>query len=219
MVFNRSNSVTYAGTISGNGSVTKQGSGKLTLTGNSNTFSGTTIVVAGELAVTGSLGNSDVTIQNGASLSGTGSINSATFEPGATYVAKIALNDSSEYLTVNASTSLTPATLLITAEAGTYTVGNTYTVLQGFIPANTAFNSVSVTGASLSYKVNYSYGAGGNVRLTIKSPVIPESTVSGNANIVARYLNTHAPTSLRETLIKLPSDQLTKALNELSPAA
>ena len=50
VVFNRSDAVTYAGTISGNGSLTKQGGSSLTLTGN-NTYSGLTTVSGGTLAI------------------------------------------------------------------------------------------------------------------------------------------------------------------------
>jgi len=50
LVFNRSNAVTYAGSISGSGAVTKQGSGVLTLTG-SNSYSGLTTVAGGAVNI------------------------------------------------------------------------------------------------------------------------------------------------------------------------
>ncbi|MCU0791688.1 MAG: autotransporter-associated beta strand repeat-containing protein [Opitutaceae bacterium] len=50
LAFNRSNNVTFAGVISGAGSVVKNGSGNLTLTGD-NTYSGGTTVNAGTLIV------------------------------------------------------------------------------------------------------------------------------------------------------------------------
>jgi len=67
LVFNRSNALTYSGTISGTGSVEKSGAGTLTLTG-TNTYTGSTAVNSGTLnlvvanaisshtAVTGSAG-------------------------------------------------------------------------------------------------------------------------------------------------------------------
>ena len=56
LVFNRSNALTYAGLISGTGTVTKIGAGTLTLTGD-NTYTGATTISAGTL----SLGNGGTT--------------------------------------------------------------------------------------------------------------------------------------------------------------
>ena len=50
LIFNRSNDITYAGVISGNGTVTKLGDQTLTLTGN-NTYTGPTTVSAGILQI------------------------------------------------------------------------------------------------------------------------------------------------------------------------
>lgn len=50
LAFNRSDNVTYAGVISGNGAVTKQGAGKLTLTAQS-TYTGNTTVTGGILEI------------------------------------------------------------------------------------------------------------------------------------------------------------------------
>lgn len=50
LVFNRSNDITYAGTISGTGTLEKRGAGTLTLTG-ANSYTGTTTVTAGTLQI------------------------------------------------------------------------------------------------------------------------------------------------------------------------
>ena len=76
LIFNHSDALTYSGVISGNGSLAKLGAGTLTLTG-SNSYTGTTTVSGGTLAVTGSLsGSITVTTDNGGtmSLSGNGSL-------------------------------------------------------------------------------------------------------------------------------------------------
>ena len=50
LAFNRTDSVTYGGVVSGTGSLTQAGSGTLTLTG-ANTYSGGTTISAGTLQV------------------------------------------------------------------------------------------------------------------------------------------------------------------------
>ena len=52
LVFNRSDAVTYSGTISGAGAVTKQGAGRLTLA-RANSYSGITTISAGTIALSG----------------------------------------------------------------------------------------------------------------------------------------------------------------------
>ena len=76
---------TYSGALSAGGSLTKAGSGMLTLIGN-NTYTGATSVNGGTLAVNGSL-TSAITVASGATLQGTGSatgglITSGTVAPG-----------------------------------------------------------------------------------------------------------------------------------------
>jgi autotransporter-associated beta strand protein len=85
-------STTFSGVISGSGSLVKQGTGTMTLTGTS-TYAGDTIVSAGKLLVDGALpGTGLVTVAVGATLGGGGSIGdntagdqvvvSGTLEPG-----------------------------------------------------------------------------------------------------------------------------------------
>ena len=73
VTFDQSTAGTYAGVMSGNGSLTKLGGGAVTLTG-ANTYSGGTTVSAGTLLVNGSLANSAVTVGNGGTLGGSGSL-------------------------------------------------------------------------------------------------------------------------------------------------
>ena len=63
----------FAGAITGTGSFTKGGSGTVTLSGTS-TYSGDTVVNAGELKVNGSIASSEVTVNSGAVLSGSGTV-------------------------------------------------------------------------------------------------------------------------------------------------
>ncbi len=82
LIYNRSNDVTYAGAVSGNGTLTQAGTGKLTLTG-VNTFTGATDITSGNLIVNGSLANSSLTtIRRGARLGGTGTLGNTTIQAG-----------------------------------------------------------------------------------------------------------------------------------------
>ncbi len=82
LIYNRSNDVTYAGTVSGNGTLTQAGTGKLTLTG-VNSFTGATDIKSGDLIVNGSLANSSLTtIRRGARLGGTGTLGNTTIQAG-----------------------------------------------------------------------------------------------------------------------------------------
>jgi autotransporter-associated beta strand protein len=64
---------TYSGSMSGNGSLTKSGAGGLVMSGTS-TYTGVTTVEAGQLKVNGSIASSDVTVNSGAVLSGSGTV-------------------------------------------------------------------------------------------------------------------------------------------------
>lgn len=72
---------TMANTLAGNGTLMKAGAGSLDLTGTSS-FSGNTAVNAGRLAVNGSLGNSAVTVNQGATLGGNGTVGNLTVAQG-----------------------------------------------------------------------------------------------------------------------------------------
>ncbi len=76
LVFNRSNSSTYAGNIGGPGSVTKNGAGLLTLTGASS-YSGGTTINGGTVRTdnASALGSGPVALNAGAALAATGALN------------------------------------------------------------------------------------------------------------------------------------------------
>ncbi|MFC4764862.1 autotransporter-associated beta strand repeat-containing protein [Dyella koreensis] len=71
LIFDRSDTVTYADVVSGTGNLIQAGSGTTLLTG-ANTYTGATTVNAGTLELDGSL-TSDITVQAGGTLSGIGS--------------------------------------------------------------------------------------------------------------------------------------------------
>jgi autotransporter-associated beta strand protein len=75
LVFDRSNNITFAGVISGPGTVVNSGAGVLTLSGN-NGYSGGTFIDAGAVAVTNgnALGAGNVNFTNGTALLSTGTV-------------------------------------------------------------------------------------------------------------------------------------------------
>jgi hypothetical protein len=78
-------STNYAGNLSGTGGLAKVGTGTLELSG-ANGFTGTTDVGAGKLVVNGSTAGGAVTVQNNASLGGSGTLGgSTTFQSGSTH--------------------------------------------------------------------------------------------------------------------------------------
>ncbi|WP_041782266.1 autotransporter domain-containing protein [Ancylobacter novellus] len=76
LAFNLSNTLAFAGVISGSGALQQNGTGITILTGAS-TYSGATSVNAGTLNIAGSIGAGAVSVANGATLTGTGSIGGA----------------------------------------------------------------------------------------------------------------------------------------------
>jgi autotransporter-associated beta strand protein len=83
LVFNRSDTYTFGGAITGPGQVFQAGSGTTILTGTS-TYSGTTFVDSGTLLVHGSI-TSSVTVESGATLGGNGEVGHVTIMPGGIY--------------------------------------------------------------------------------------------------------------------------------------
>jgi autotransporter-associated beta strand protein len=85
LTINQSTTTTFNSVLSGNLSMSKQGSGTLTLAG-ANSYTGPTTVIEGRLNISGSV-NSNVTVGDGATLAGKGTINgNLSFESGANFV-------------------------------------------------------------------------------------------------------------------------------------
>jgi autotransporter-associated beta strand protein len=84
VVFNQTTNGTYSGAMSGDGALSKIGNGTLTMSGNSSAFSGTAAINAGTVALTGSLANAAMAINNGATLTGNGTAGAVTINSGGT---------------------------------------------------------------------------------------------------------------------------------------
>jgi len=148
----------YAGVLSGPGSLVKTGSGVQTLSGAS-TFSGPITVSQGTLLVNGSLAGSGVTVQANGTLGGSGTISSpvvinGALRPGNNNIGKLTVNGSvtlSGATLIEISRTATPdadnltatsialgGTLTVTNAAGTPQPGDTYQLFSGSLSGSIA---------------------------------------------------------------------------------
>jgi len=169
---------TYAGTMEDNGNpgggITKVGTGTFTLTG-TNTYTGNTIVNAGTLDVNGALTNSAVTVNAGGTLKGSGTLKGVTvngtiapgnsiatitgdsFElaSGSTLENEISPTGTTDLINANTSVAIdSGAALKVEPQAGTYSAGQTYTIISA--PSITGtFSTVTGTSSALTYQLRY----------------------------------------------------------------
>lgn len=141
----------FQGKLTGSGAFTKQGTGMLTMSGNSPTYNGTTTVAAGTLAVNGDLSGSAVTVNPGAILGGNGTVGTTivngvvapgnsigtlnvagnyTQATGSTYRVEINNTPASDLISITGTATIqSGATVNVLPTPGLYTVGYRYTIL------------------------------------------------------------------------------------------
>jgi YVTN family beta-propeller protein/autotransporter-associated beta strand protein len=178
---NRSDLFTFGGVISGTGAFQQNGTGATMLTA-INTYSGPTSVNAGTLVVNGSIANSAVTVNAGATLAGIGTVGATTIKSGGTFApgnspgtitvqGNLAFQSGALYLVqVNPSTASSTnvtaggsATLAGTVQAafasGSY-AARTYTILSAAGGLNgTTFNNLTTTNLPAGFTASLSYTA------------------------------------------------------------
>jgi autotransporter-associated beta strand protein len=113
LVFNRSDTYTFDGAISGPGQVEQSGSGKTILTAAS-TYSGPTFINAGTLSVNGSIASSPVSVNFGGTLGGNGTVGPTTILAGGA----LSPGNSVGTLTVNGNLVFTAASLYMVEVQG-----------------------------------------------------------------------------------------------------
>src|SRR5262245_3777249 len=142
LVFNRSDTYTFDGAISGPGQVAQVGTGKTVLTA-VNTYTGATFVNAGTLSVNGSIASSPVFVNIGGTLGGNGTVGPTMILAGGT----LSPGNSVGTLTVNGNLVFAAASLYMvevqgstadrTNVSGTATLAGTVGVVNlGGIPAH-----------------------------------------------------------------------------------
>ena len=184
LTFDQASTGTYAGAISGAGTLTKVGAGELVLSGDSSAYAGTSDITAGLLAVNGSLGGA---IQStGGTLGGSGTLGNVTIASGGTLapgnsigtlnVATITMNAGSTYavqlddggfvagtdndlLNATGKATIDGGTVHVTPENGTdngttYTPG-TYTILTAAGGVTGTFDALTDDYAFLDFALGY----------------------------------------------------------------
>jgi outer membrane autotransporter protein len=178
--FNQATDGSYAGNMSGTGSLTKAGAGTLVMTG-ANTYSGDTVISDGRLVVNGTLGSN--VIVNGSELGGSGTIagsvvNSGIVGPGnsidtltiqgqytqqAGSTLEIEIDDGGTTPGVNSDLLATDATtingggVVVDAQAGSYTAGSTYHFLSSATAIQGQFDTITDNLADLNAVLGYDF--------------------------------------------------------------
>lgn len=227
-------SFTVAGAFSGNGSLTKSGEGTLVITGDNVSFTGPTTVAAGQLKVNGSLANSSLlTLSANTTLSGIGGVGPitcfGTISPGNSVgtlsSGSIVLENSSLFfveldptgaslLNITGSAAL-DGTLEVVQDAGFYARSGQYPILQTTEGISGSFSSILLTplqGFTISLLQN-----GNNLELIYHSSLLTAG-LSGNALIVANYLNQYGGAAAINPLLGFDINILKDALDSISPS-
>lgn len=228
---------TFSGAFTGSGTLLKEGSGMLTLNGNSASFTGTTEIAGGTLEVgdantSSAVLGGDVTVDADGTLRGHGTIdgdvdNDGTVEPGgsvgtltvegnyaqsgsATFTVEITPTSASE-LVVGGTATLN-GTMSIIYDPGTYTA-RTYTLISAAKGVSGTFSTVTSSGTSnlgsLTASVSYSADA---VELDLAS-------ASGSGTTVVAPTDTSIYTAAGTAAILAAQAQSATVLSHLGNAS
>ena len=241
LAFNRSDTVSFAGVISGSGAVTQAGAGMVILTG-TNTHTGGTTINAGTLNVAGTV--AAVSVTSGGTLVGTGKVGTTsvasggvlspgacgatgtltvagnlTLAPGASYVDYF--TPTATGLTTISGTAGMNGTLTANAASGTYTAGQRYTLITATGGLSGTFTSLTTTNLPAYVTGRLSYDAN-NVFLNLDANEIAPSlgtTASTNQTSITTALDTavksgKTPNSGITSLFTLSGANLGTALNQ-----
>ncbi|CAE6864254.1 hypothetical protein R69746_07987 [Paraburkholderia aspalathi] len=228
---------TFASAISGNGTL-NQIAGNTSLTGNSSSFTGTTNVTGGRLAVNGSLDHSAVTVSNGGILGGTGTVGSTvansggivapgnsvgtlkvagnvSFNSGSTYQVQVQADGVSDRITATGTATIRGATLEIEALAGNYQPTTPYTILSANSVTgtfSTLTNKLAFLDASLSYDPKNIY-----LKLTRNDVAIGSVARTPNERATGAVIKVGStPDNIYNGILSQTADGARHALDQLS---
>ena len=192
---------TQAGGVSGEGGITKTGDGTLVMTGD-NSYTGATEVKGGTLQMDGDAKNSTFTVDNGASLTGDGTLGGLSthgaISPGgddavgtmniagnltmygdATYNVTAGPDGSADLIAVGGTADIQGASLVVTAQSGEYKPNTAYTIITAGGGLTGQFGDTSVNLPFLDPSVQY--GAN-SATLTLRRNDIPFDSIGNSPN-------------------------------------
>ncbi|MES2987735.1 MAG: autotransporter-associated beta strand repeat-containing protein [Pseudomonadota bacterium] len=176
LTVNQTTNTSFAGTISGDGGITKTGTGTLNLTGNSD-YTGDTNVSGGTLKVNGSISESTVVMSTGGTLGGNGTIGGLSgtggnvapgnsigqltvlgnivWNPAFVYQVEVNNVGGADRIDATGTAALGGATLQVLPEAGRYRGRTTYTILTAAGGVTGTFGTITSSFAFLTPSVTY----------------------------------------------------------------
>ena len=209
LVFNQTFGGTYAGSLSGTGTLTIQGGGPLTMSNNSSGFSGTTLLTGNtQLIMTGNLSGSALTINAGSTLGGNGTVgttsNSGTISPSSlstiTASGNLTFNGGSNLtldiaplanakVLVTGTATLTGGDLVINPQSGFYGLSAVYTLLNANTLGGTTFNSLTITNSNFSGTLSYPNNNSAQLNVTILRPFLDFPFANHNEKAVGNNID------------------------------
>ena len=240
LIFDQNFNGTFAAAISGTGSVRKLGTGKLILSGN-NTYTGSTFITEGTLSVNGML-SSDVLVQTGAKLGGSGTVGSftaetgsfvtpgnsigtlnvagnATFANGSTYVVEANAAGASDRVNATGQAVIGPtAAVYVTSETGIDTgagfpQSQTYRIVTAAGGISGTFGSVTDNFAYLVPTLSYDAN---NVYVTLTRESFVTGSNPPNANDVAGAVDQLGPGTIYNAVLFMNNADKPNALRSLA---
>jgi len=191
---------TFQGNLTGNGAFIKQGTGALTMSGNSAAYTGTTTVNDGLLTVNGDLSNSATTVNAGGALGGTGTVGqttvSGTIAPGNSigtlnvngpyvqnagsfYNVEVNAAGQSDLILVNGTATINGGTVRVLAGSGAYNPTTVYTILTSTGARTGTYDAVTSNFAFLDPALTYDPN---NVYLTLTRNSVDFAAIGNTPN-------------------------------------
>ena len=238
LLFDRSDSLTYAGSISGSGSLRQVGAGKTELTGVSGGFTGATTVERGVLAVNGVLGGV-LDVWSGGRLQGVGTVGTTvvsgtiapgnsigvlnvaggvTFKPGSIFEVEANAAGQSDMILASGLATIQGGTVKVLAGAGDYRPQTNYLILHANegLAAGSKFDGVTSNLAFLDPSLSYD---GFNVYLRLRRNDISFTDIGVTPNQVAagagaQHLGWDNP--VFDAVVNLSAEQARDAFDQLA---